>query len=76
MLTNYKQYRAVCARIEELLKVVGNDTPCDDENFVELDHLSDLAADYEERRYPMPSPDSMDMPSTKITHQTAMTVPY
>lgn len=32
-----KQYKAICARIEELLKVVGNDTPADDKNFLELD---------------------------------------
>ena len=27
-----KQYQAACARIEELLKVVNNDTPEDDKN--------------------------------------------
>ena len=45
-----KQYKAACSRIEELLKVVSNDTPTDDKNFLELDLISDLVADYEELR--------------------------
>ena len=43
-----KQYKAACDRINELLKVVGNDTPADDKNLLELDSLSDIVADYEE----------------------------
>lgn len=43
-----EQYKAACEIIEELLKVVSNDTPTDDENFLELDFISDLVADYEE----------------------------
>jgi HTH-type transcriptional regulator/antitoxin HigA len=27
-----KQYEAACNRINELLKIVGNDTPADDKN--------------------------------------------
>jgi HTH-type transcriptional regulator/antitoxin HigA len=50
------QYKASCERIEELLKVVGNDTPVYDKNFVELDLLSDLVADYEEINYPVKDP--------------------
>ncbi|MDR1897540.1 MAG: hypothetical protein LBR10_12195 [Prevotellaceae bacterium] len=48
-----KQYEAACIRIEELLKVVGNDTNPDDANFIELDLISDLVADYEEEHYPV-----------------------
>ena len=48
MIKNEKQYNATCAKIEELLKIVGNETPKDDVNFIELDLLSDLVADYEE----------------------------
>jgi HTH-type transcriptional regulator/antitoxin HigA len=51
-----KQYNAVCARIEDLLKIVGNDTPTDDKIFIELDLLSDLVADYEEIKYPVKEP--------------------
>jgi len=56
MIKNEKQYNAACARIEELLKVVGNETPTDDKNFIELDLLSDLVADYEEAKYPVKEP--------------------
>lgn len=42
------EYKAVSARIEELLAIVGNDTPVDNKDFIELDLLSDLVADYEE----------------------------
>jgi len=48
MIKNEKQYQTACARIEELLQVVGNETNTDDENFIKLDLLSDLVADYEE----------------------------
>ena len=51
-----KQYKAACARVEELLQVVGNDTPSDDKNFLELDLISDLLADYEEEYYPVKTP--------------------
>lgn len=49
-----KQYKVVCARIEELLKVVSNDTPTDDKNFLELDLISDLVADYEKEHLYIP----------------------
>ena len=42
-----KQYMAACERINELLKVVNNDTPADDKNMLELDLISDIVADYE-----------------------------
>ncbi|MDR2690926.1 MAG: XRE family transcriptional regulator [Dysgonamonadaceae bacterium] len=61
MIKNEKQYNAACARIEELLKVVGNDTPEEDINFIELDLLSDLVADYEEMHYPVKEPEQPDV---------------
>jgi HTH-type transcriptional regulator/antitoxin HigA len=51
-----QQYKAACNRINELLKVVGNDTPADDNNMLELDLISDLVADYEEEHYPIAAP--------------------
>lgn len=51
-----KQYKAACGRINELLKVVNNDTPADDKNMLELDLISDLVADYEEEHYPIAAP--------------------
>jgi HTH-type transcriptional regulator / antitoxin HigA len=50
---DYSEYKAACQRIEELLKVVGNDTPVDDKNLQELNHISDLVADYEEEHIPV-----------------------
>ncbi|MCF8352617.1 MAG: transcriptional regulator, partial [Bacteroidales bacterium] len=50
------QYNITVERIEELLQIVGNDTPKDDKYFVELDLLSDLVADYEEAYYPVSKP--------------------
>jgi HTH-type transcriptional regulator/antitoxin HigA len=51
-----KEYKAICARIEELLLIVDNDTSVTDKNFIELDLLSDLVADYEEAREPLQKP--------------------
>ena len=55
-IKNEKQYQAACERINELLKLVGNDTPADNKEMVELDLLSDLVADYEEEHYPVAAP--------------------
>ena len=51
-----QQYKALCARINELLTVVSNDTPADDKNMLELDLISDLVANYEEEHYPITAP--------------------
>jgi HTH-type transcriptional regulator/antitoxin HigA len=56
MIKNEKQYNAACEGIEELLKVVGNDTSPDNKNFIELDLLSGLVADYEEAAYQVKEP--------------------
>ena len=51
-----KQYKVACERIEELLKIVGNETSENDKSFIELDFLSDLVADYEEEFLPIEMP--------------------
>ena len=51
-----RQYEVSCERIEELLKVVGNETSQNDKNFIQLDFLSDLVADYEEKNFPVEKP--------------------
>lgn len=56
-----EKYKAICCRIEELLKIVGNETPSDDVNFIELDLLSDLVADYEEEHFPVTKPTLVDV---------------
>lgn len=55
-IKNEMQYKAACDRINELLKIVGNNTPADDKNMLELDLISDLVADYVEEHYPIEAP--------------------
>lgn len=55
-IENEKQYNAACNRIEELLKVVNNTTSADDYNYIELDLISNLVADYEEEYDPIKAP--------------------
>ena len=45
------QYEKALERIEELLPKVNNETSEYNKDFVELDLLSDLAAEYEEKYY-------------------------
>ena len=56
-----KQYKVACERIEELLKTVGNETYENDKNFIELDFLSDVVADYEEKYFPVETPNLQDV---------------
>jgi len=55
-ITNDREYYAITKRIDELLEIVT------DENYdivpesIELDFLSELVEDYENRRYPMSIP--------------------
>lgn len=50
------QYEKASERVEELLQIVNNETPDTDKNFIELDLLSDLVAEYEEEYYPVKKP--------------------
>ena len=59
-IKNELQYERAIERIEELLLVVGNDTPPEDKNFIELDLLSELVADYEAVHYPVRMPSLQD----------------
>ena len=51
-----QEYQAVCERIEELLPKVSNKTKPSDKQYIELDLLSDLVADYEEKYEPILAP--------------------
>jgi len=55
-IENDKQYKVLMERIEELLPLVAEDTPMTDKNLVELELLSNLAADYDEAHYPIKTP--------------------
>lgn len=67
-IKNEMQYHAACDRINELLKVVTNETPTDDKNLLELDMLSDMVADYEEEHFPIVPREEMD--SLRMSFQT------
>jgi len=74
-----QQYDKAVERIEELLRVVGNDTSPDDKNFVELDLLSDLVADYEAIHYPVRMPTLPEVVKTSmsekgLTHATLASI--
>lgn len=60
-LQTKKEYKIVCDRIEELLRVVDNTTSPNDKNFIELDLLSDLVADYEEANEPIQIPSLIEV---------------
>lgn len=51
-----KEYTAITIRIEELLTLVDNTTATNDKNYIELDLLSDMVADYEETYEPIKAP--------------------
>jgi len=55
-INNEKEYNKALNRVELLLKKVGNNTSVHDADFIELDKLSDLVADYEEEHFPVPLP--------------------
>ena len=44
-MKNEEAYNAAMQRIEELLKVVTDETPVSDPNYQELDILSDMVAE-------------------------------
>ena len=52
-IENEIQYNNARKRIDELLKVVDNNTPANDKNSLELVRLSNLVANYEDVHYPI-----------------------
>lgn len=56
MIKSEKEYDAIVERIEELLSNPDNIENPDTKGFVELNLLSDLVADYEEKQYPILNP--------------------
>ena len=50
------EYEVLIERIEELLPKVSNETPADDRYLVELDIISNLVEEYEEKYYPIEMP--------------------
>lgn len=56
MIKNQRQYKAVMERIDELLRVVDDDTPTTNKDYIELMLLSDWVAEYEDAHYPVATP--------------------
>ena len=52
-IKNKSDYDKANNRMEQLLKIVDNNTDITDENYIELDKLSDLIAVYEKENYSM-----------------------
>lgn len=65
-IENEKQYQAMMMRIEELLPLVDETTPLDDNKSIELVMLSNLVADYDEEHFPMNSPSLPDVLKLKM----------
>lgn len=56
MIRTEKEYNAIVERIEVLLKDADNIENKNAKGYIELNLLSDLVADYEERTYPVRKP--------------------
>lgn len=61
MIETEIQYDAIMKRIDELLKLVNDDTPKNDKDFIELMLLSDIVAAYEDVHYPITMPSLPDV---------------
>jgi HTH-type transcriptional regulator/antitoxin HigA len=55
-IKNEHEYNKALEKVEFLLKKVGNNTSVHDSDFIELNTISDLVADYEEEYFPVPKP--------------------
>ncbi|SIT12682.1 helix-turn-helix domain-containing protein [Belliella pelovolcani] len=56
MIKSEKEYQAILNRVEELLSNPDNIENSDSKSYIELNLLSDLVADYEEKYFPIPNP--------------------
>jgi HTH-type transcriptional regulator/antitoxin HigA len=55
-INSEREYNVIIERIEELLPHVSNETPADDRYLVELDIISNLVEEYEDKYYPIEMP--------------------
>jgi HTH-type transcriptional regulator/antitoxin HigA len=51
-----EQYEFALAKVEELLPLVGDDTPSNDKNAIELTLMSDIVISYEKVHFPIEKP--------------------
>lgn len=55
-----QEYRSLMKRIDELIEVVDDNTPKESKEYVELDIISGLVAEYEDVHYPISKPSLVD----------------
>jgi HTH-type transcriptional regulator/antitoxin HigA len=55
-----QEYRSLMSRIDELIEIVDDDTPKESKEYVELDIISGLVAEYEDIHYPIGKPSLVD----------------
>ncbi len=60
-IENENQYEWAVNRVEELLPLVNENTPEYDSNYIELELLSNLVADYSEEHYSVGEPTLIDL---------------
>lgn len=60
-IENKRDYQTALSKIEELLIKVGENQTFDNPEFVMLDRLSDLVADYEDMEFPIDKPSLIDV---------------
>jgi len=56
-----KQYQAALIKIDELLVKIGDNHSYDNPEFVMMDRLSDLVAEFEEKHYKIETPSLIDV---------------
>lgn len=61
MIQTEKEYKAILERIEVLLQDANNIENTEAKGYIELNILSDLVADYEERAYPILKPSLVEV---------------
>jgi len=61
MIKNEKEYQAIAERVERLLQIPDNIENRDAKGYIELNLLSDLVAEYEERIYQVQKPALVDV---------------
>lgn len=61
MIQTEKEYKAIVERIETLLQIPDNIENKEAKGYIELNLLSDLVADYEERTYPVKKPSLVEV---------------
>ena len=54
------------------MKIVSNDTPVDDPNYLELDMLSDMVEEYEDIHYPIGKPTLIEIIKLRL-HEMGIT---